>query len=61
MARKKKEINDPRMHVVKKKVRSPIGDVVFLQNICPINVHQAMTKEQKVAILFKKNLWGNKT
>ena len=29
------------------------NDVVFLQNNCPINVHQAMTKEQKVSILFK--------
>ena len=41
------------MHVVKQMVRSLIGDVVFLQNICPINVHQA-TKEQKVTTLFKK-------
>ena len=38
----------------KKGVRSPTGDIAFLQNICPIKVHQAMTKEQKVTILFKK-------
>ena len=32
------------------------SDVVFLQNNCPINVHQAMTKETKVSILFKRIL-----
>ena len=49
------------MHVVKKMVRSPTSDVVFLQKNCPINVHQAMMKEQKVTILFKKKIPRAKT
>ena len=36
--------------------KSETCDVVFLQNNCPINVHQARTKEQKVSILFKRIL-----
>ena len=35
------------------------SDLVFLQNNCPIDVHQAMTKEQKGSISIKGILGTN--
>ena len=40
-------------HVERLVLNMQSSDVVFLQNNGPINVHQAMTKERKVSILFK--------